>query len=344
MRKVTNNKHPYIIAEIGINHNGDHDIAILMTELAIKAGASAIKYQLFDPELLVTRNTEMAKYQKENSNKLETQYEMLKRNVIQLKTLNNCKKICKFFNVDFICTAFDEKSLETVIKLKPALLKWPSGEIDNLELLSKACKTKIPIIISTGMADENEIDLAVKTCIKNGLETSEITLLHCTSQYPTKISDANMLSISFLKDKFPTRVGFSDHTMGYFAAQLALSMGATVFEKHVSLSRMMDGVDHIASANFDEFKQYVEKIKETSVILGEANKKCLEIEKDTKKVARKSIIAKSNITKGNKFTHDNLISKRPGTGISPIYLKDLLKKKASRNIMCDQILSWEDVD
>ena len=343
MSKFLNLSKPYVIAEVGINHNGSEELAELMCKLSTRAGASAVKFQLFNVDELVSKTADMAQYQIENSKKIETQYEMLSRNVISLNTLKRCRAICSDENVDFICTAFDELSLKQVIQLKPDLIKWPSGEIDNLPLLGIACDADIPLVISTGMADEIEIRDAITKCCQVGKPLSEIILLHCTSQYPTPTEAANINSVRFLKEKFKTLVGFSDHTMGSKAAQLALAAGAVVFEKHVSLSRLMEGVDHRASATFDEFTAYIEDLHYAAKVLGSVEKKCFSIEAQTKAVARKSLVSTHNISLGDEFSHANVTSKRPGTGISPQYTEKVLGRKATRSISAGEILYWTDI-
>jgi N,N'-diacetyllegionaminate synthase len=337
------NKCPYVIAEIGINHNGSGDLAFLMCELAIKAGASAVKFQLFDPDSLVSKSAEMADYQKQNSSIDEPQHTMLARNMITIETLRSCRDICNRQNIDFICTAFDEGSLSDVIALKPDYLKWPSGEIDNIPLLRTATRYKLPIIISAGMADAKEIETAVDTCLTSGLSEEEIILLHCTSQYPTPIEESNIASVSYLRDTFNLTIGFSDHTMGSHAACLALASGAQVFEKHVTLSRLMNGVDHRASANFEELGQYIEDLKHTSQIMGSYEKKCFPVEEQTKSIARKSLVAKTEIQVGEKLSVENIASMRPGTGISPKFQDEILGLKVNKTILQGQILSWNDI-
>ncbi len=335
---------PYVIGEVGINHNGVEVNAINLCELTIKAGASAVKFQLFDADSLVSKSAEMADYQKKNVSNFETQHQMLSKNKISLHTLEKCRSICRDKNVDFICTAFDEISLETVIKLEPDFLKWPSGEIDNLPFLEIAACSNIPIIISTGMANQIEIAQAIDVCTTTGLLLSDIIIMHCTSEYPTPITSANINSVRFLKENFNTRVGYSDHTMGSLAAQLALAAGASFFEKHVTLSRLMEGVDHKASATLDEFSEYVKDLENANKILGVLGTECFNIEKKTKKVARKSIVALRDIGRGELFALDNITSMRPGTGISPAHIKNILNKKTKRDLVKGEMLSWDDIE
>lgn len=344
MKKLRDPGKPYIIAEVGINHNGSGTLAKLLCELSIKAGASAVKFQLFDVDELVSETASMAEYQKNNSETEETQHQMLSRNVISFDVLKECRKICSQNDVDFICTAFDYPSLIKILELEPELIKWPSGEIDNIPLLRTACLSGLPLLLSTGMADETEIDDAIQACIDSGLNLSDVIILHCTSQYPTPLKLSNINSVRFLKDRFGTTVGFSDHTMGSRAAQLALANGAIVFEKHVTLSRLMDGVDHPASATIEEFENYVKDLNDAVQILGKAEKKCFPVESSTKTIARKSLVAKSDIKRGEPFNHSNVGSKRPGHGISPKNYEVFLNKKARRSIAKGEILSWGDME
>ena len=334
---------PYVIAEIGINHNGSSELAKLMCELSIKAGASAVKFQLFEPDELVAKQAEMADYQKNNSSKSETQHSMLSRNKIDLETLRECRIICRKNNIEFICTAFNETSLYDVLELEPDFIKWPSGEIDNLPFLRLACQPKLPIIISTGMSNADEVKDAVEVCTKNGLDRESIILLHCTSQYPTPVESANISSVNYLKATFGTLVGFSDHTMGSSAAKLALASGAQIFEKHVSLSRLMDGVDHKASATFDELQEYISDLKFASSVIGSFEKTCFPVEAQTKTIARKSLVAKVNIKSGEDLDETNLTAKRPGIGISPKYLTEITGHRANKDISPGHILTWADI-
>jgi len=335
-------KTPYVIAEIGINHNGSAELALLMTNLCIAAGASAVKYQLFDPSELVSEDAEMANYQKQNAILQESQREMLMKHTISYDVLKQCRDICKRSNVDFICTAFDEPSLTKVISLEPDLLKWPSGEIDNLPLLAIAASSRIPIIISTGMSSDEDIEQAIAVCKKEGLSHHDLILLHCTSQYPTPDRLANVDSIRYLKDRYNMVVGFSDHTIGNLAAQLGLAAGATVFEKHISLSRLMNGVDHKASATVEELVDYIKSINHAADILGNYHKKCLDIEKETKDVARKSIFSRTLIPKGARVVAEQLKAMRPGTGISPKFTEELIGKTVNKDILPQTMLSWDD--
>ena len=333
---------PYLIAEIGVNHNGIENYAFLMTELAIKAGADAVKFQLFSPEKLVSKTAEMAQYQKINTGKTISQQQMLEFLKIDTNVLIECRNECRKNNVDFVCTAFDEESLLKVISLDPAFLKWPSGEINNFPLLKIGAESGLPILISTGMCDAEEIQNALNLCFSHGMPSNNIALLHCISQYPTPVEKINLRSVKFLEDKFDLPVGLSDHTLGTKAAELAVAMGVSLIEKHVTLSRLCDGPDHKASMNFDEFAEFRILLDNTIKILGRYEKLCQPIEKDTKFVARKSIFNKHSMKKGTKIRENDLKTLRPGDGISPDKINRVIGKTLLRDIDAETKLNFDD--
>tara|TARA_B100000161_G_C33537347_1_gene409008 strand:- start:235 stop:1269 length:1035 start_codon:yes stop_codon:yes gene_type:complete len=331
----------FVIAEIGVNHNGNHDLAILMTELAIKSGANAVKHQLFDPNYLVSENAPMADYQSRNTKRKISQREMLSELTISLETLRDCKKICDKNNVLFLCTAFDSPSLKSLIELGVECLKWPSGEITNIPFLKEASSYDKPIILSTGMANEEEVDEAINTMISNGMSKKDIIILHCTSQYPAPDQSSNIASIPFMRERFDLQVGFSDHTLGSKVAEYAVSAGARVFEKHITLSKSMHGPDQKASMNIEEFSKYISDLNNALKIYGKFEKKCSSVELSTKDIARKSIHTLKKGKKGDFLKEENLIIQRPGDGIEPKYLKEVMKKRLKRTIPEGAKLLWD---
>ncbi len=332
------------IAEIGVNHNGSEELVELMTILAAKAGADAVKYQLFSPEHLVSSTAPMAEYQSANLNLSISQREMLSKISISQKALNRCKNLCDELGVEFICTAFDLPSLEFVSELGVNVLKWPSGEINNLPFLEQAADLGLPIIISTGMADDAEISEAIEVCKSAGLKSKDLILLHCTSQYPTPVEHANIFSIPHMKHKFNLRTGFSDHTLGVEAAVLAVAAGADIFEKHISLSTLMDGPDHKASLDIAGLEAYIHAVKKTEVICGKFEKKCLPIELSTREIARKSLHLAKDVGKDEVLKIDSIIIQRPGDGISPKELMNIIGLKATRDLKAGKKLEFEDIE
>lgn len=332
------------IAEIGVNHNGSDELVELMTILAAKAGADAIKYQLFSPDHLVSASAPLADYQSTNLNSSISQRQMLSEITISETALRKCKNLCDELGVEFICTAFDMPSLNFIKEIGVNILKWPSGEINNLPFLEKAASLGLPIIISTGMSDDVEISEAIDVCISSGLSNSDIVLMHCTSQYPTPLKDANIFSIPHIKQKFNLRTGFSDHTLGNQAAILAVAAGSDIFEKHISLSTLMDGPDHKASLDIAGFESYVSAIKDAEKACGKYEKKCFPIERATKNIARKSIHLASDITKGDIFTTESLIIQRPGDGIEPKRLDSILGCRSAKDLKSGHKLDLKDIE
>lgn len=333
---------PFVIAEVGVNHNGSEEMAVAMTEICCQQGVDAVKFQLFNPSLLVNQSAEMAGYQKDNIDSDISQREMLGELTISASSLERCKEICDSKDVEFICTAFDAESLDVVLAMGVRTLKWPSGELNNYPFLQSAARSGCDLIISTGMADTVEISEALETCFEQGMEAKQLTLLHCTSQYPTPDSHANIFSIPFLSQEFGINIGFSDHTLGFRASELALAAGATVFEKHVTLSRELPGPDHKASLNMEELGEYVSRLRTTKQICGEYSKRCFDVEFETKAVARKSLHAAVDIPEGALVAHEDIMIQRPGNGIEPKMLASIVGRRAARSIKAGALLAERD--
>jgi len=328
----------FIIAEIGVNHNGSLKIAKSLVDVAKKSGANAVKFQTFNAKSLVTKDTPKAKYQEKNDKSSSTQLEMLEK--LQLSKTFHKKLIdyCKKKKIIFISTPFDIESIKFLNKLKLSILKIGSGEIDNLPYLEKIGSLNKKIIISTGMANVLEISNALKILIKSGTKKENITILHCTTQYPTPLEDADIRSITYLKNTFNTNIGYSDHTVGFEASLAAVSLGAQIIEKHLTFDNKAAGPDHIASMNPNDFNYFVTKIRNLEKTLGKGNKKPNLRELINKKIVRKSIIAKKNISKGENFTEDNLTTKRPGNGLSPMFWHDIIGKISKNNYKEDDLI------
>ena len=320
-----------IIAEAGVNHNGDLSIAKKLIDIAKFSKADYVKFQSFKTDELLLKNAKKAEYQIKNTKNKDNQYQMLKKlelsEIIQLKI----KEYCLNQKIKFLSTAFDIKSLDFLKKIGLNTFKIPSGEITNTPYLRHVGSFKKNIILSTGMSDLKEIDFALNVITKAGTPLNKITILHCTTDYPTKPKDVNLKAIKTLQDFFGTKVGYSDHTLGIEIAIAAVAMGATLIEKHFTISRNNEGPDHKASLEPDELVSLVENIRKIQISLGNGDKKIQKGELNNIKVARKSIVARTKIKKGDVFTEFNLTTKRPGTGISPQKWDKLIGRKSLKN-------------
>ena len=334
-----NKKKTFIIAEAGVNHNGSLKIAKKLILKAKIIGADAIKFQTFKAENLSTKNSPKADYQKKLTHKNETQFKMLKRLEFSKRMHHECMEYCKKLKIVFLSSAFDVDSLNVLKKLKLSVFKVPSGELTNYIYLKKLGSFNKKIYLSTGMANLKEINQAIKTLMKFGTKKRNITLLHCNTEYPTPFEDANLMSIITLKKKFNLEVGYSDHTVSIEASLAAVTLGASVIEKHFTLDKKMSGPDHLASLEVNEFKQLIKKIRNIEVSLGNGVKQASKSEKKNLKIVRKSIVAAKKIKKGEKFNYENLTAKRPGTGINPMNITKIIGKVAKRNFMPDEIIT-----
>ena len=331
-----NKNKTFIIAEAGVNHNGSLKLAKRLIQIAKYSGVDAVKFQTFKAQNLSIKNSPKAEYQKRTSNNKETQFQMLKKLEFTKKMHKECIKYCKKLNIIFLSSAFDIESLEYLKKLKLSIFKVPSGEITNYLYLKKLGSFNKKIFLSTGMSNLKEINLAIKTLIKFGTLKNNITLLQCNTEYPTPFKDANLKAISSLKKKFKLDVGYSDHTESIEASLAAVALGATVIEKHFTLSKRLKGPDHVASLEPKELKHLVTKIRNIELCLGDGRKKVSKSEKKNIKIVRKSIVASKNIKKGEIFTEHNLTSKRPGNGLSPFLIKKLIGIKSTKSYTKDQ--------
>lgn len=329
-------KKVYVIAEAGVNHNGNMDNAIKMVEEARKAGADAIKFQTFISENLVTKHAEKAEYQKETTDKQESQYQMLKKLELKRENYSQLKKECERQGIDFLSTPFDLDSIDVLEALGVSAFKIPSGEITNYPYLVKIAKTKKKVYLSTGMSTLEEVQEAVNVLRRNG--TKDIVVLHCNTQYPTPLRDANLKAIHTLENYFRTDVGYSDHTLGIEVAVAAVAMGASVIEKHFTLDRNMEGPDHKASVEPNELAQMISYIRNVELAMGDGVKEPTKSESENIAIARKSIVARRKIKKGEIFTEDNLTVKRPGTGINPMKWLEVLGKEATKDFEEDDLI------
>lgn len=326
----------FIIAEAGVNHNGNLETARRLVDAAVMAGADAVKFQTFKAENLVCKNARKADYQMETTGKEESQFDMLKKLELTPEMHEQLMEYCKQNGIMFLSTPFDIDSLYYLTELGVDIIKIPSGEITNYPLLREAGKTKKRIIISSGMSTVNEVKDAVKVLKDNG--SSDVTVLHCNTEYPTPYDDVNLLAMYTLKAELGVPTGYSDHTQGIEVPIAAAALGAAVIEKHFTLDKNMEGPDHKASLEPDELEEMVREIRNIESALGDGKKEPSESEKRNIGIVRKSIVAKSDIEAGQTFTEDNLTTKRPGTGICPMQWNQIIGQKAKRKFNADELI------
>ena len=327
-----------IIAEAGVNHNGDIEIAKKIIAAAKKAGADFVKFQTFNASRQVTYLAKKANYQKKTTAENESQYEMLKKLELSKDMHRKLIQSCRDFDIAFLSSSFDIESTELLLSLEQEVLKIPSGEITNLPYLRHIGSFNKKLIISTGMATLDEIDSAIKIIVKAGTSIANLTLLHCTSEYPAPIEEVNLLAMNAMSKKFNLKVGYSDHTKGIEVAIAAVALGAKVIEKHFTLDRNLTGPDHKASIEPNDFKKMVLAIRNIEKALGNEMKKPSPSEISNISAVRKSIVAKTPIKIGEIFTANNLTVKRPGTGVSPMLWDNVMNKKASKSYEIDDLI------
>lgn len=326
-----------IIAEAGVNHNGCFNMAKQLAHKAHEAGADIVKYQIFSSELVVTKDAGQADYQKANTKNVETQQSMLRKLELTNAEFLELKKYCDSIGIEFLATSFDKPSTTFLHDmLNPRLFKIPSGEITNYPYLVQIAKYQKPIIMSCGMSTLKDIGDALAVLRDHG--ATDITLLHCNTQYPTPYADVNLLAMNTLAQEFKVAVGYSDHTLGIEVPIAAVALGATVIEKHFTLDKTLEGPDHPASLDPHELKQMITCIRNIESALGSENKSVTPSESENIAIARKSIVAKCPIKKGESFSTENITTKRPGTGISPMLWQDVIGKQASRNFEPDELI------
>lgn len=325
-----------IIAEAGVNHNGSLETAKKLVDAAKESGADCIKFQTFKSENLVVKQADKADYQKENTSSSESQLEMLQKLELSYDDFIDLNKYCEMKNIVFLSTPFDLESIDFLNSLGMNRWKIPSGEITNLPYLIKLAQTKKPIILSTGMCTLAEVKAAFELLKANG--SCDITILHCTTDYPTSFADVNLNAMITLKNQFQVPVGYSDHTEGIEIPIAAVAMGASVIEKHFTLDREMEGPDHKASLAPYELRAMVKAIRNVELALGSGIKKPADSEIKNRLIVRKSIIASQMIKKGELFTDENLAVKRPGNGICPMKWFEVLGKRAVKDFKEDELI------
>lgn len=329
-------KKVFVIAEAGVNHNGSYELAKKLVDVAVEAEADAVKFQTFISEKCICKNASKAVYQKETTNIDESQLEMVKKLELSFEEFHNLKKYCDSKNIMFLSTPFDNYSIEFLDSMGISIFKIPSGEITNYPYLKKVGLLKKKVILSTGMSTLQEIRNAVKVLRDTG--TSDISILHCNTEYPTPIEDVNLNVINTLKEEFKLNVGYSDHTLGIEIPIAAAAIGADVIEKHFTLNRNMQGPDHKASLEPEELKNMIKSIRNIEKAMGSGKKEVSKSEAKNLNIARKSIVANCLIKKGEIFSESNLTCKRPGNGISPMRWNEIIGKEAERDFNEDELI------
>lgn len=327
-----------IIAEAGVNHNGSFEMACRLADEAKRAGADYVKFQTGIPENVISVRAEQAEYQKHNTGTSESQLDMVRKIMLRPDDFKPLKEYCDSIGIRFLSTPFDLDSIDILKPLEMDLWKIPSGEITNLPYLRKIASMGQPVVMSTGMSRLGEVDDAVGVLLDGGLTLDMITLLHCNTEYPTPYTDVNLRAMLTLRDAIGCRVGYSDHTLGIEVPVAAVAMGAEVIEKHFTLDKTLPGPDHVASLEPAELKAMVSAIRHTEAALGSGRKEVSRSERKNIAIARKSIIAARPISKGERFSHDNLTVKRPGNGISPMLWDTVVGLEAPRDFEPDELI------
>ena len=328
----------FIIAEAGVNHNGSLDLAKKLIDVASESGANAVKFQTFKAEKLVSKNAQKADYQKQTTNKTESQFDMIKKLELDMDTHKELIAYCETKNIMFLSTPFDHDSIELLNDLGLEIFKIPSGEITNLPYLRHIGKLNKKVILSTGMADIGEIEDALDILINTGTKKENITILHANTMYPTPMEDVNLKAMVTIGNTFDIAFGYSDHTLGIEVDIAAVALGACCVEKHFTLDKTMEGPDHKASLEPNELNAMVKAIRNIELALGSSIKKPSKSETPNINIARKSIVAKCDIKKGQTLTENNLTIKRPGNGINPMRWDEIVGTVANKDYEYDEII------
>ena len=325
----------FFIAEAGVNHCGDLQMAQDMVEVAAAAGADAIKFQTFNASRLTVKTAPKAEYQKRATGEADSQQTMLSKLELSLHDHQVLFDLCQDKNIEFMSTGFDTQSVDFLITLGIKRIKIPSGEITNLPYLRHVAAAGLPVILSTGMSTMDEVIEAVDCLYHEGLKAHQLTVLHCNTAYPTPFRDVNLNCLKTIRDELAVKVGYSDHTLGDVVAIAAVALGSRVVEKHFTLDRTLPGPDQSTSLHPDELRELITKIRHLELALGDSLKQPTPSEIGNIAVARKSLVANTAIAKGDVFTADNISSKRPGTGISPMQWDNVIGQKATRDYVLD---------
>lgn len=330
--------HVFIIAEAGVNHNGDISLAKRLIDVAAEAGADAVKFQTFKTENLVSKQAQKADYQKETTDSNESQYEMIKKLELDVQTHHELMDYCYTKEILFLSTPFDNDSIRLLDEMGMMKFKIPSGELINPPHLRRLGALNKEIILSTGMGKIGEIETAIEVLEQAGTPRDMITVLHANTEYPTPMEDVNLNAMRTIAQTFGVKVGYSDHTLGIEVPTAAVAMGACIIEKHFTLDRMMEGPDHKASLEPDELIAMVKAIRNIEKALGDGIKRPSNSESKNIAVARKSIVAKRDIDVGEVFSEENITLKRPGNGISPLRWDEIIGQRAQKSYMADELI------
>ena len=327
-----------IIAEAGVNHNGDIKLAKQLIDVAADCGADYVKFQTFSADRIVTKSADKAEYQKQSSDSSESQFEMLKRLELSVEMHLKLIEHCKHKSIKFLSTGFDIQSVDLLVGLGLNLVKIPSGEITNLPLLRHIGSLDLPVILSSGMSTMKEIGDALLILEQTGLPRAQITVLHCTTEYPTPMDEVNLRAMNSIRNTLGVAVGYSDHTLGIEVSVAAVALGASVIEKHFTIDRSLPGPDHKASSEPVELVAMVKAIRNIEVALGSDVKEPTMSEIKNAHIARKSILASQKIEKGEILSTVNLVVKRPGNGMSPMLWDRLIGQVATRTYLPDEMI------
>ncbi|MDE2027161.1 MAG: N-acetylneuraminate synthase [Candidatus Omnitrophica bacterium] len=328
----------YIIAEAGVNHNGDVKQALRLVDLAKACGADAVKFQTFKAVNVVTSYAPKALYQREVAGRKENQLAMLKRLELDESAHHRILARCRQKKIDFLSTAFDMQSIDFLHRLGMKTFKIASGEITNIPYLRRVASVAQEVILSTGMSSLEEVIFAVDILVKAGQDKKSLTVLHCNTEYPTPPQDVNLRAMVTIRERLQVRVGYSDHTSGIWAALAATALGAMIIEKHLTVDRSQAGPDHKASLEAVAFKDMCEGIRQVEKMLGDGIKRPSPSEKKNMNIARRSIVAQRSICKGEAFTVDNVTVKRPGGGISPRLWDRVIGQRAKRDFQAEEAI------
>jgi N,N'-diacetyllegionaminate synthase len=332
-----------IIAEAGVNHNGNVETAKELIRVASRAGADFVKFQTFVPELNISESAPKAEYQKQTMGEEISQLDMVKKLALSRDDHFELNRYCESLGIKFLSTAFDVTSVDLLNDLGIPIFKIPSGELTNLILLKKIAQLNKPLIVSTGMAEMFEINQALNIILENSsLTLDDITILHCNTEYPTPFKDVNLNAMLTIANEFKTKIGYSDHTLGIEVPIAAVALGATLIEKHFTLDRSLPGPDHKASLEPQELKAMVDAIRNIEKALGDGIKTASESEKRNISIARKSLHTTTSLEKGTVLKEEHLIPKRPGDGISPMLIDKIIGRKLNRNVPKDHKISEAD--
>jgi N,N'-diacetyllegionaminate synthase len=325
-----------VIAEAGVNHNGSLDVARQLIDVAAEAGADYVKFQTFSAEKIASRFAEKAPYQKSTTKSSESQQEMLRKLELSEDDHVQLIKHCRLRNIKFLSSPFDLESIDLLKRLQLTVCKVPSGEITNLPYLRRVATSFNEIILSTGVSELDEIKDAITVLKQSGFRNENLTVLHCNTEYPTPFEDVNLIAMVTMKEKLNVKIGYSDHTKGLEVPVAAVALGATVIEKHFTLDRNMDGPDHRASLEPSELRGMVAAIRNIEKAIGKPEKKVSPSEMPNRRIARKSIVAATNILAGDLFTESNLTVKRPGDGVNPMMWDQVIGTRAKRDFQPDE--------